>query len=232
MPSLMRWVRRCVVIAGGALSIGGVVCAALVSRILARENGWPVDGLEVIGATLGVSWIALSLSVIVGARPESRLRERWQGGLQYVGLGSVALMSALWVGHAVWVIDGSRHLDVERTSELLLRQIVNENTQTGAWTLAVSVDNRDIGPVLAADLIAAHPGLSIESANAHKINDLNEGAASLPADVLRINGYSYPAWRVVQVSFMRNWCWGAVDYIYIWGRWVRMGRSIGGGCLS
>ncbi len=226
-----RLLGRCVSVVGAMISLAAIVIVLLIVVVWNRHNGYSVDTLEIIGAMLGASSLALTLSVIAGFDEGSRFRIIWCRVQRSIGIGSVVLMSALWAGHAWWVIDGAHHVDKVAASELLLSQIVEMGASSGQRALYVSIDSRDVRAGLVSELTNKHPKLSVRSIGELTAQQRTDGYAGPNSMIVNISGYSFPAWRVVQVSYTWNRCWGAVDYFYDSATWRRMGQSSGAGCM-
>lgn len=211
----------------GALSLLGSIVLAGVGL---HGPGLAISTLELIGALAGIS--AMSWCLVLQARagddlPKRILSCRVQAcaGLGFIGAGALML-----IGHAYWQAIGVTQADVYEAAETLAAELVVSNAQQGIATIYVEINGHPLRPELVASLRERMPGVSVRPASdltpAQRVRGVVDGGSR--NDLIDIRGFSYPAWRVVEIKY----CGGAgVDYFYYHKHWIRMGATLSGGCI-
>ncbi len=223
MKSVIRWIL-------GVLAVL-LVLSAVGIAIAAFPNALAVDTLEIIASLVGAAICCFLCLQRMSPTAYSFSWEKLYKRQFWIALTCVAAWTLSLMGHAHWQAIGSRSVDVYDAAENLVQELVAQRNEQHINTIYVSVQNHPVRPDLVADLEKRYRGVKILPIDQLTQQQRNQGYAGERADIIEIDGFSYPAWRVVEMRFTYARCSEAQDYFYFNDRWLRMGVSVGGGCI-
>lgn len=189
-----------------------------------------VDTMEFCGALIGVSWLSLSLAINLASSTESKWRGRWRTAQRIVGLVTIVMVTLALLGHVWWMAEGASYTDAYSANIAFVQSFLSAKHRQGPHTVFISVNDNDLTGEMASRLIRQHPGLTIRSVKELRHPDQTTTSGEPRPDVLRVKTNSFPAWRVVRVTYQAEGCWGARDYFYVGGAWRVIGESLASGC--
>lgn len=226
MKDIVRWLLR----ASGVL----MVLSAVGISIAGFRNMLAIETLEIIASLIGGAICCWMIERWISPLMTGAAREKFYKRQFWVGLMVAIAFTGFLAGNAYWQAIGSRHVDPYDAAEKLIKEYVatTQSSGNGPTAIYVSIQNQPIRPDLAAMLESKHPGIAIRSVDRLNPQQQSDRSAGPGADIVRIVGFSYPAWRVVQVRFTSGGCSHSLNYFYFDNRWLRMGESIGGGCFD
>ncbi len=209
-----------------------LAASAIGYVVLFGRHGISIDTAEVGLGGVGLSWVLFSLAISVRQKLAAERRAKWLEVNACVS-GAVVLLSSLaFCGHALWVIDGVRHVDTWDPAEDFLKQFVHERQASGLpiHVLYASIKGRDVPSYLDRELKRIGNGLIVKPISSLPEGVKGSGFAGKDSEMVEVGVVSYPAWHVVQVGYTYARCWGASDYFYFRDRWYPMGPSGRQGC--
>lgn len=219
--------------------VGSVValCGAAVVAVLTANNGFSVASAELFYALFGLSIVFANVRSLGRVAPDEPSTPHRFGVARILLLFYAASCSVAIGLSTYWRSAGVRDVDSFQPSEQLLRELVPRiegNRARGfhaTQELYVSINNLNVPDALAEDLERDLSGRKIHSATEltseqKRLSNTMHGVA-----VLEIVGPNFPAWRVAELRFSYGGCSASRDYLYLSGRWIRMGDGWGGLCL-
>jgi hypothetical protein len=204
--------------------------ASIALMLAVGRRAISVEGIELFGGLIGIATIFLLSTLPFTSSRTDQTYRRW-----YRGCLSIALVvlgwNVVWVtSQLYWSVIGRRGVEPFEAAEAFVRDEVAANTAQGIRDYYVSIDGRDVASFVSRSVEEANPGIQILSVSLLSEMQRKKEFVNETSTILHVEGFAFPAWRVVQVEYRASGCRGTRDYFFTGRRWIRLGQGIGYWC--